>query len=171
MENTENSNESLLQDLALRLQRLEDIEAIKVLNARYGEGADDENNVDIMVPLFWEDGVWDGGERFGRHEGHEAIRQLLQNSSKFITRMVHYYVYSFIDVAPDGLTAKGSWYLWELAHMKNPETLEWGPVWISGIHAAEFAKSKGEWKFTLLAPKLMINPFPSNWDRTPFQVR
>src|SRR5262245_11383232 len=46
--------------------RIEDIEAIKILKARYGYYCDDSYNPDGISSLFVEDGVWDGGQ-FGRH--------------------------------------------------------------------------------------------------------
>ena len=60
-------------DLATRVQRLEDIEAIKWMITRYAQGADQYNNPDILLPLFADDAVWDAGERFGRYEGKQAI--------------------------------------------------------------------------------------------------
>ena len=46
-----------LAQLAARLQRLEDAEAIKQLIVRYAQGADRGNDVDVMLPLFTEDAV------------------------------------------------------------------------------------------------------------------
>ena len=54
-----------VQQLAARVQRLEDIEAIKLLIVRYAQGADRGNDTDIMLPLFADDGVWDGGNALG----------------------------------------------------------------------------------------------------------
>ena len=71
-----------VQQLAARVQRLEDIEAIKLLVVRYAQGADRGNDPDIMVPLFADTGVWDGGERFGVYTGKEAIRQFLAESGR-----------------------------------------------------------------------------------------
>ena len=64
-----------VQQLAARVQRLEDIEAIKLLVVRYAQGADRGNDTDILSPVCADDGVWDGGERFGVYTGKEAIRQ------------------------------------------------------------------------------------------------
>ena len=79
-----------VQQLAARVQRLEDIEAIKLLVVRYAQGADRGNDPDIMVPLFADTGVWDGGERFGVYAGKEAIRQFLAESGAFIGWTLHY---------------------------------------------------------------------------------
>ena len=79
-------------DLATRVQRLEDIEAIKWMIVRYAQGADQHNNVDIMLPLFADDAVWDAGERFGRYEGKQAIYEFLKGSGSFIGWTLHYMV-------------------------------------------------------------------------------
>ena len=52
-----------------RIQRLEDIEAIKNLKARYAAVCDDKYNPEEAIKLFTEDAVWDGGEDFGVHKG------------------------------------------------------------------------------------------------------
>ena len=58
-----------------RIQRLEDIEAIKQLKAEYCAYCDDGYNPDGIANLYTEDAVWDGGP-FGRYEGRDAIRKL-----------------------------------------------------------------------------------------------
>ena len=60
--------------LAQQVDRLTSIEAIKQLKARYCMYCDDSYDPDGICGLFVEDGIWDGGERFGRHVGTEEIR-------------------------------------------------------------------------------------------------
>ena len=62
-----------LQEHDSRLARLEAIEDIRVLKARYADVCDTGYDPDLMRPFFTEDAVWDGGRRFGRHEGIEAV--------------------------------------------------------------------------------------------------
>ena len=64
-----------LSELEKRITRLEDIEAIKQLKARYCDICDDLHNPDRIASVFAEDGIWEGGE-FGQAKGHEAIRHL-----------------------------------------------------------------------------------------------
>jgi hypothetical protein len=51
---------------------------------RYAQGVDQNNNIDVMLPLFADDAVWDAGERFSRYEGKEAIRNFFLGSGSFI---------------------------------------------------------------------------------------
>jgi len=64
-----------VEDLARRLQVLEDIEAIKKLKVRYCAYCDNNYDADGIAALFTEDAVWDGGS-LGKCEGREAIRTL-----------------------------------------------------------------------------------------------
>ena len=91
-----------------RLQ-LEDIEAIKILKARYGYYCDDSYDPDGISSLFVEDGVWDGGQ-FGRYEGRNAIRGFFRDLARDkIGFAMHLFMNPLIEVSGD--TGKGHWYL------------------------------------------------------------
>src|SRR5262249_9675825 len=69
-----------MAQLEQRLTRIEDLEAIKQLKARYCAIADEDHNPDKTTTLFVEDGIWEGG--MGTAQGHEAIRQLFQRAQQ-----------------------------------------------------------------------------------------
>ena len=50
----------MTDSLEARVQRLEDIEAIRQLKAEYCDICDDSHNPDRIVTIFTEDGVWEG---------------------------------------------------------------------------------------------------------------
>lgn len=153
-------------DLAARIQRLEDVEAIKWLILRYAQGADQGNNVEIMLPLFAEDAVWDAGERFGRYEGKQAIHDFLTGSSSFIGWTLHYMVSPGIKVAADGKTAQAFWYLWETANMPHPTTGEAEAMWIGGVYDTTLTKENGEWKFKYVNLQIkLLTPYTEGWGR------
>lgn len=155
-------------DLAARLQRLEDIEAIKWLIVRYAQGADEGNNVDMLLPLFAEDAVWDAGERFGRYEGKAAIREFLLGSHSFIGWTLHYMVSPAIQIADDGRTARAFWYLWETANMPNSRTREPEALWIGGTYDTTLAKENGQWKFKQVNLKIkLLSPYSEGWAKKP----
>ena len=54
-----------LNELARKVQMLDDLEAIKRLKHQYCAYCDDNYNPDGIADLFVEDAVWDGGD-FGR---------------------------------------------------------------------------------------------------------
>ena len=154
-----------VQKLAARVQRLEDIEEIKLLVVRYAQGADRGNDTDIMVPLFADDGVWDGGERFGVYAGKEAIRKFLAESGSFIGWTLHYMISPAIDIELNAQTAKAFWYLWETANMSNQETGENDAFWIGGTYESELAKqADGTWKFTRVALNVkLLTSYEEGW--------
>lgn len=152
------------QGLAVRIQRLEDIEAIKWLIVQYARGADRNNDIDILMPLFTDDAVWDAGERFGRYEGKEAIRQFLLGSGSFIGWTLHYMVSPAVKIADDGKTAQAFWYLWETANMPNSATHEPEAMWIGGTYDTTLAKENGEWKFKYVNLQIkLLTPYTEGW--------
>jgi len=157
-------------DLTARIQRLEDIEAIKWMIVRYAQGADQHNNVDIMLPLFADDAVWDAGERFGRYEGKPAIYEFLKGSGSFIGWTLHYMVSPAIKIADDGNTAQAFWYLWETANIPHQQTREPEATWIGGTYDTELARVDGEWKFTKVNLRVkLLAPYTEGWAKK--QVR
>jgi hypothetical protein len=156
-------------DLAAKIQRLEDIEAIKWQITRYAQGADDGNNINIMLPLFADDIVFEA-EGLGRFDGKAAVREMLLGSPAFIRRTLHYMVSPAIDVAKDGRTARAFWYLWETAEMPKTQGGEWEPVWIGGTYETELVKAEGQWKFTKVTLRLkMVSPYAEGWVKTPIR--
>ncbi len=154
-----------LAQLAARLQRLEDAQAIKRLIVRYAQGADRGNDVDVMLPLFTEDAVWDGGERFGVHAGKPAIREFLSQSGAFIGWTLHYMVSPDVVVARDGQTATAFWYLWETANMPDRVSGRAEAFWIGGTYDGEAVKlADGSWRFSRLALNLkLLSPYRKGW--------
>ena len=97
-------------DIQTRLQRIEDIEAIKQLKAAYCQACDDDHNPDRLGPLFAQDAVWEASS-VGRAEGREAIQKLLGDigRSGTIRNSAHNVMNPIITV--DGDTAEGEWRL------------------------------------------------------------
>ena len=108
-----------------RIARLEAVEEIRVLKARYADVCDTGYDPDRMAPFFTDDAVWDGGERFGRYEGIDEIRGFFAGVSSQITWALHYMIAPVIEVSEDGQTATGSWYLLEPCTMTTERTLAW----------------------------------------------
>ncbi|MBI3951655.1 MAG: nuclear transport factor 2 family protein [Acidobacteria bacterium] len=160
-----------LEDLAKRVRRLEDIEAIKQIIIIYGKGSDDHHNVDVMLPLFTEDGVLDVGSGYGRYEGREALREFLTGPAEEIIRWsIHYMLSPVIEVAEDGRTAHAFWYLWEVANMEDPRTKELEAMWIGGTYDSDLVKeADGQWRFKEIRLKMeFMSPYSEGWVKSPF---
>lgn len=142
-----------LQDILERVQRLEDIEAIRNLKTAYALAADDRQgfsvNLERAIPLFATNGAWESA-RFGRAQGREAVRQFLKNAPARIDWSLHYLIDASIEVARDRSSARGRWYLFETARMVNPKTAIPEMVWLAGVYDDEFVREEGKWKFSLV---------------------
>lgn len=150
-----------------RLARLEAIEEIRRLKARYADVCDTGYDPERMLPFFTRDAVWDGGQRFGRYEGIDAVYRFFEGVSSEITWALHYMVAPVIDVADDLLTATGSWYLWQPCTLATPD----GPraMWLTGRYADRYRLDEGEWRFSEVVLDVQsVTPFEDGWVRLPF---
>jgi hypothetical protein len=134
-----------VSDLEARLARLEAEAAIIRLKAQYARHCDNGYDPDGIAGLFVPDGVWDGGELFGRAEGVEAIRAHFVHAPDRIPWALHYTLNPLIDVHADGRTASGSWYLWQPCIRQRSS----GPVqsWLAGTYADEYELTDDGWRF------------------------
>jgi ketosteroid isomerase-like protein len=150
-----------------RLERLEAVEAIRELKARYADVCDTGYDPVRMRPFFTNDAVWDGGPRFGRYEGIDAVCEFFAGISGQITWALHYMVAPIIEVSDDCLTAKGSWYLLEPCTIATDD----GPraMVITGRYADCYRKEHDGWKFSEVALDCQtISPLDEGWARKPF---
>jgi len=71
-----------------RLTRLEDIEAIRQLKARYCVVCAGNHDPELVVTLSTADGIWEG-EGIGRHEGHQLVSDLFRSFQESISFSLH----------------------------------------------------------------------------------
>lgn len=157
----------MTDDFEARIGKLEAAEDIRRLKARYADVCDTGYDPERMMPLFTADAVWDGGERFGRYDGIDAIYGFFQGVSTQITWALHYMVAPIIEVAHDLETASGSWYLWQPCTVVG----EHGPqaVWLTGRYADRYRRDEDGWKFSAVRLDCQtISPFEEGWARKPF---
>ena len=145
-----------MAELEKRLTRMEDIEAIKQLKARYCDICDDDHNPDRITTIFVEDGIWEAGD-FGKGQGHSAIRELFQGFQKMISFSQHMVMNPIIKV--DGDRAVGTWYfLGPFTFGKT--TAKWQAV----RYEDDYVKVNGEWKFQhLRAHVRMATDYETSW--------
>ena len=154
-------------DEAARLDRLEAIEAIRVLKARYADVCDTGYDPVRMRPFFTDDSVWDGGPRFGRYEGVEAVCGFFAGISSQITWALHYMIAPIIEVADDCLTATGSWYLLEPCTIATDDGAR--AMVITGRYADRYRKEPDGWKFSeVVLDCQTISPLDEGWAVRPF---
>ena len=127
-------------ELARRITRLEDIEAIKQLKARYCEICDDMHNPDRIASVFAEDAIWESPD-FGKAQGHQAIRDLFQGFRDMFSFSQHNIMNPIIEV--DGDRATGIWYI------MGPWTYteDGKEIWMTARYDDDYVKIDGEWKY------------------------
>lgn len=139
-----------LAALEQRITRLEDIEAIKQLKARYCHICDDTHNPDTIASVFAEDGIWESKD-FGQAQGHKDIRKLFAGFRKMFTFSQHNITNPVIEV--NGDRATGIWYImgpWTLTE-NNKE------IWMAARYDDDYVKINGAWKYQHLRVDLRMN--------------
>ncbi len=136
-------------DIERRLQRLEDIEAIKQLKARCSLLVD-RDDAEGFAGLFTDDGVFAGA--FQSLEGHTALRAVT-----FWPFMVHYTGNPIIEV--DGDEAHGTWYF------LRPYTDHEGQAcWAGGLYEDDYLREDGLWKFRKITiTNFFAVPYSEGW--------
>jgi hypothetical protein len=133
-------------DLAVRVAKLEAREDIRRLKLEYAAGCDDGYKPDVLTPMFTEDAVWDGGERFGVHTGHKEIYDYWAGISSQLVFAMHYMIGDTIEIADDLKTATGKW------QFLMPSTMivdgENRPMWFAAIYDDEYRLESDGWKFS-----------------------
>lgn len=154
-----------------RIRRLEDIEAIRHLKARYAKYADEKYTDDhrrkpqdeldrlaaLQAGLFTEDAVWDGGEHFGVFEGREAIHAFVRKGGWSFA--MHYFLNPLIDI--DGDRATGRWMLWQACTLTEGDT----PCWMSAIEDDDYVRTAEGWKMSRMTFRLkFMTRFDVPWN-------
>lgn len=140
-------------DFAERLQRLENVEAIKKLKYAYAHACDDNYDANRLAPLFTDDAVWDGGA-MGVYRGREAIRAFFEGASVLVPFAIHQVTNPVIEI--DGDRATGSWYLWE------PIVFAQGnqAMWMAGRYHDRYRREGSGWMFEHVTVDLrMLSPY------------
>src|SRR5260221_404979 len=128
-------------DLAQRVARLEAIEEIKGLKARYCAYCDDNYDPEGIASLFVEDGLWDG-ERFGRHVGRDQIKAFFKSISGEIVFAAHLALNPIIE-AKDADHATGRWRLIMPATVRTDGKNE--ARWLVAAYTESYVRVNGVW--------------------------
>ena len=150
-----------------RIARLEAVEAIRALKGRYADVCDTGYDPVRMRPFFTEDAVWDGARASVATRASIRCASFFAGISSTITWALHYMVAPLIEVADDGRTATGSWYLLEPCTIATSE----GPraMLITGRYADRYRLEPGGWKFSeVVLDCQTLSPLDEGWARMPF---
>ncbi len=138
-----------INELAKRVQRLEDIEAIKQLKAEYADACDDMYNPKRMRDLFTKDAVWDGEkEGFGKYVGIDDVCNFFDGAKNSLLFGVHFFLQPRIKILSD-TEAEGVFYLWQTSSMANGKD-----IFLAGLEFDKYRKENGTWKMSHMTLKL-----------------
>ena len=133
-----------LDELAARVQELEDREEIRELLLAYGRALDSRDFVAFSELFAGEEGEWVGG--LGAAKGRQAIFKLMDDTighNRPRTGPASYHVFSNEQIAVDGdrASATTKW----IFVMQNDET---NPRWVYlGHYDDTFVREDGRWRF------------------------
>ncbi len=164
--------ETRLRALEARLRVLEDVEAIRLLKARYGELVDEryeggaprrpaelERIAGEIADLFTEDALWEGGAALGVCRGRAAIRERF--AAPTLAFSWHYFVKPRIEVAGDAARAR-----WDL--LAPCTSLEGRAMWMAGVEDDEYRRVDGRWLHQRMALRVVfLAPHDRGWARKP----
>jgi len=145
-----------LEELATRITRLEDLEAIKQLKALYCEICDDDHNPDRIVEIFTEDGIWEG-RGIGTARGRDEIRALFENFQRMMSFSQHMTMNPRIEV--NGESATGTWYFFGPFTFRDGNQAKWQAT----RYHEEYLKVEGTWKIKHL--KIRAPGFSADYDK------
>lgn len=130
-----------------RVRRLEDAVAITSLKYQYAAYCDAGYDLDGLCSVFVPDGRW-AANGYGDFNGHAEIRAYFAQLSTTVVEALHYVTSPRIELAEDGQSATGRFYLLCLCKSKRrhaPAIAD--PVVISGTYEDQFVKIDGRWLF------------------------
>jgi hypothetical protein len=163
----------MARDLEARIQRLEDIQAIHDLKMTYAKLCDEGYDADGIVALFANgvDVEW-VSDVFGTHVGRDGIHAWFDNVDEEIRWALHLMINPVIDVADDGQTATGRFYLLELATMSAPGGGDPDAVVMTGKYRDDFVKENGEWRFRRIEVNFeQVSNLDQGWVKQQFRGR
>lgn len=152
-----------------RVQKLEDMEAIKTLKYTYATILDEGYDPDRVAALFTPDGLWSITGVGGTARGTEAIKAHSRNLGKDIIWGQHNMFAPIITVADDGESAVGTFYLICLLTMRADTPQGREAYILAGKYKDKFVKVAGKWLFSELVGHIdQSAPWSDGWVKNPF---
>lgn len=146
----------MAETLEARIQRLEDLEAIRLLKARYCQACDDDHNPDAVAACFIEDGLWEGANIGVHAKGHAAIKDYIGGvrASGRVHNPAHMVTNPVIKV--DGDRATGDWrFLMMYADRGDARVPRFHRI--IGIYQDEYVRTPDGWLMSRLCVTVQEN--------------
>lgn len=150
------------QELEARIAKLEDVEEIKKLQAKYAYFID-TSQMEKVSELFADDFVAEY-HQIGTFTTGAGLLEFLNSAGATSSMMRHMMLMPLIEV--DGDKARGTWYL----HCTRTDITPHGEVaiWIQGKYENDYVRVDGKWKLSHLRFKFdFVTPYDDGWVKTP----
>jgi len=143
-----------LEEIAKKVQALEDLEAVKQVTYKYVNClmfAD----WDHIMECFADDAVLDVFVERPKIQGKAIIEKTFREvvAKKHIGNEGDILTHPMVAVSGD--TAKGEWIIY---FFEGPSENYRAPGWVKGIYNAEYKKINGQWKFSMLKWRPVFPP-------------
>lgn len=149
-----------MNTLEKRIQRLEDLEAIRYLDAQYCRRLDD-GNWDALMELFTEDGEFDGlSHPRGKAEMREFFAALADGG---LTSFWHFITNLEIDLDGDRATVRS--FLWQPCVTDGTSSIA------AGRYTDQVVKIDGRWLYRVKQVRFhFFGPLTDGWDENQFAL-
>ena len=137
------ATKGMAMSIEARVQRLEDIEAIRRLLTDYGRLLD-VRDFKGYAALFARDGVWDGG--FGAATGPAEIQAMMEKSiggAPITGAQSNFHVLTNFEITVDGDTG-AAWSRWSFVSQDPDKRAR---ILYAGRYQDELVREAGHWKF------------------------
>jgi uncharacterized protein (TIGR02246 family) len=153
-----------------RVQRIEDIEAIKQLKATYARHLDNGYDPDGIASLFTEDGLWVIKGVGGEAKGAAGIKQHCRNLKEGIAWGQHNISSPIVTLSDDGQGAEATFYLVCLLTMaESPQQPEKEAFVLAGKYSDKLVKVGDRWFFAEMTGTIdQSSPWTEGWVKSPF---
>ena len=160
-----------LDEVVQRLSRLEDVRAIEQLKYKYAGYCDNSYDPEGIASLFTQDGRWVVDGEGGSMVGHEEIKAHFRALSEKISWAQHYMIAPRVELAEDGLSATGYFYLLCLCTIeRTDDPAEKDAVILTLNYVDQFVKQDGKWYFQeLLGRTHQVSDWDQGWVKQPFR--
>lgn len=166
------SVEQTIEDLLVRVRRLEDESAIRRMMAEMLRKADERDNPrwgERLVEYYTDDGMWASGTGFGSVGMSERGRAALTKKFTTGTRICESsHLLGSESIEVEGDEANGTWLCFEPATLRGPKDSK-EAVWVMGRYICEFRREAAGWKVrTVRFEGIFCTPYEKGWTKERF---
>lgn len=142
---------------------------IQRLHSRYAQLCDSGYPAQEIADLFTENGIWEARPQGAKYIGRQQIRDHFASADASYPWALHLNIPLQIDVAPNGQSACGTWYLFMPCTDATTGTL--ASAWLAGRYDNNFVSTDDGWKYSHLRITFgLMTPHLNDWSGDRFDL-